>query len=180
MAEIGDSLEKKKKKKKTRRNHIPKREWAKKMIHHLIVEEGLSNAQLCERLQIPRRTLERYLHEIFQEDNDVLLRPTAEDIAMQNNLFIERLLVQRQHLLRDVAYNPEANEDAKIAAHELAIEMIWAVRKLSTTETAADVIRHTKFVEENIKNNPVLRAVVQQNKELMNIHYLPFKPIEGQ
>jgi hypothetical protein len=149
LAEIGDSLEKK----KTRRNHIPKREWAKKTIHHLIVEEGLSNAQLCERLQIPRRTLERYLHEIFQEDNDILLRPTAEDVAMQANLFIERLLVQRQHLLK-----------------EIAADMIWAVKKLSV-ETPADVMRHTRVMKEIVqqKNN---------NKELTNVRYLPLKSTE--
>jgi cell envelope opacity-associated protein A len=167
LAEIGDSLEKK----KTRRNHIPKREWAKKTIHHLIVEEGLSNAQLCERLQIPRRTLERYLREIFQEDNDILLRPTAEDVAMQANLFIERLLVQRQHLLKEIAYNPAVQDaNAKIAAHELAADMIWAVKKLSV-ETPADVMRHTRVMKEIVqqKNN---------NKELTNVRYLPLKSTE--
>ena len=167
MAEIGDSLEKK----KTRRNHIPKREWAKKTIHHLIVEEGLSNAQLCERLQIPRRTLERYLHEIFQEDNDILLRPTAEDVAMQANLFIERLLVQRQHLLKEIAYNPAVQDaNAKIAAHELAADMIYAVKKLSV-ETPADVMRHTRVMKEIVqqKNN---------NNELTNVRYLPLKSTE--
>jgi cell envelope opacity-associated protein A len=167
LAEDGDFLEKK----KTRRNHIPKREWVKKMIHHLIVEEGLSNAQLCERLQIPRRTLERYLREIFQEDNDILLRPTAEDVAMQANLFIERLLVQRQHLLKEIAYNPDVQDaNAKIAAHELAADMIWAVKKLSV-ETPADVMRHTRVMKEIVqqKNN---------NKELTNVRYLPLKSTE--
>ena len=165
MAEDGDFSEKK------RRNHIPRRELAKKEIHRLIVEEGLSNSQLCERLQIPRRTLERYLHEIFQEDNDILLRPTAEDVAMQANLFIERLLVQRQHLLKEIAYNPAIQDaSAKIAAHELAVDMIWAVKKLSV-ETPADVMRHTRVMKEIVqqKNN---------NKELTNVRYLPLKSTE--
>jgi cell envelope opacity-associated protein A len=159
------------KEKKKRRNHIPLRELAKKEIHRLIVEEGLSNSQLCERLQIPRRTLERYLHEIFQEDNDILLRPTAEDVAMQANLFIERLLVQRQHLLKEIAYNPDVKDaDAKIAAHELAADMIWAVKKLSV-EIPADVMRHTRVMKEIVqqKNN---------NKELTNVRYLPLKSTE--
>ena len=166
MADNGDFSEKKK-----RRNHIPRRELAKKEIHRLIVEEGLTNSQLCERLQIPRRTLERYLHEIFQEDNDILLRPTAEDVAMQANLFIERLLVQRQHLLKEIAYNPDVQDaSAKIAAHELAADMIYAVKKLST-QTAADVMRHTRFMKEIVqqKNN---------NKELTNVRYLPLKSTE--
>ncbi len=176
MADNGDLSGKRK-----RRNHISKREWAKKEIHRLIVEEGLSNSQLCERLQIPRRTLERYLHEIFQEDNDILLRPTAQDVAMQANLFIGRLLVQRQHLLKEIAYNPDVKDaNAKVAAHELAIEMIWAVKKLST-QTPADVIRHTKFMQDSynniIKNNPTVRAIVEQ-KDLMQNLPSPLNPFE--
>jgi len=164
LADNGDFSEKKKK-----RNHIPRRELAKKEIHRLIVE-GLSNSQLCERLQIPRRTLERYLHEIFQEDNDILIRPTAEDVAMQANLFIERLLIQRQHLLKEIAYNPDVKDaDAKVAAHELAADMIYAVKKLST-QTAADVMRHTRVMKEIVQQN--------NNKELTNVRYLPLKSTE--
>jgi predicted metal-dependent phosphoesterase TrpH len=156
--------------KRRRRNHIPRRELAKKEIHRLILEEGLTNSQLCERLQIPRRTLERYLHEIFQEDNDILLRPTAEQVAMQANLFIERLLIQRQHLLKEIAYNPAVQDaNAKIAAHELAADMIYAVKKLST-QTAADVMRHTRVMKEIVQQN--------NNKELTNVRYLPLKSTE--
>jgi hypothetical protein len=155
---------------KRRHNHIPRRELAKKEIHRLILEEGLTNSQLCERLQIPRRTLERYLHEIFQEDNDILLRPTAEQVAMQANLFIERLLIQRQHLLKEIAYNPAVQDaNAKIAAHELAADMIYAVKKLSV-ETPADVMRHTRVMKEIVQQN--------NNKELTNVRYLPLKSTE--
>ena len=156
---------------KRRCNHIPRRELTKKEIHRLILEEGLTNSQLCERLQIPRRTLERYLHEIFKEDNDILIRPTAEQVAMQANLFIERLLIQRQHLVKEIAYNPAVQDtNAKIAAHELAADMIYAVKKLSV-ETPADVMRHTRVMKEIVqqKNN---------NKELTNVRYLPLKSTE--
>jgi hypothetical protein len=102
--------------------------------------------------------LERYLHEIFQEDNDILLRPTAEDVAMQANLFIERLLVQRQHLLKEIAYNPAVQDaNAKIAAHELAADMIWAVKKLSV-ETPADVMRHTRVMKEIVQQSVIYRS----------------------
>ena len=155
---------------KRRRNHIPRRELAKKEIHRLILEEGLTNSQLCERLQIPRRTLERYLHEIFNEDNDILIRPTAEQVAMQVNMFREHLLVQRQHLLKEIAYNPAVQDaNAKIAAHELAADMIYAVKKLSV-ETPADVMRHTRVMKEIVQQN--------NNKELTNVRYLPLKSTE--
>jgi DNA-binding CsgD family transcriptional regulator len=167
--------------KRRRRNHIPRRELAKKEIHRLILEEGLTNSQLCERLQIPRRTLERYLHEIFNEDNDILIRPTAEQVAMQVNMFREHLLVQRQHLLKEIAYNPAVQDaNAKIAAHELAADMIWAVTKLAIN-TPAFVIRHTKFMQDSysniIKNNPTVRAIVEQ-KDLMQNLPSPLNPFE--
>jgi predicted transcriptional regulator len=150
------------------RYHIQRREQVKKEIHRLITTEGLTNNQLCERLNIPRRTLERYLHEIFNEDNDLLIRPTAQDIAMHITLFKEQLVVQRQQILKEIANNPDVKDvNAKIAAHNLAADMFWAATKLSIN-TPAFIIRHTKWMEENNKNNKTFRAIVEQ-KDLLDV-----------
>ena len=135
--------------------------------------------QLCERLQIPRRTLDRYLHELFSEDNQILLRGRAEDAALATNLFIERLLFQRQRLLEDIAFNPNANEDAKVSAHELAIECAFAVKRLSV-ETAADVLRHS-WISEQLQRSKELASKNNNNNSSSNnvVHYLPVKTNEG-
>jgi hypothetical protein len=90
-------------------------------------------------------------------------------------------LIQRQHLLKEIAYNPAVQDaNAKIAAHELAADMIWAVTKLAIN-TPAFVIRHTKFMQDSysniIKNNPTVRAIVEQ-KDLMQNLPSPLNPFE--
>src|SRR5215212_12009409 len=83
-----------------RRNNKPAREASKREIHRLIVSEALSNRQLCDRLHLPKRTLDRYLSEIFNQDNDLLIRPTAEDISLQIEIFKERLTERMQKVLK--------------------------------------------------------------------------------
>lgn len=88
--------------------------------------------------------LERYLHEIFVEDNKILLNPAAEEIATQVNIFREQLSLQRQQVLDDIANNPETDEMTRIEAHRLAAEIGWIIVKLSY-ETPAGIVRHTKI-----------------------------------
>ena len=111
------------------RYNIPRRERDIAEIHRLIVEEGLSNSALCQRLNLPKRTLDRYLHEIFQEDTMVLLRPTAEQVALQTSIFKEQLMEQRKQLLV-MANDSSVDPEARIKAHELAANMAWGCLKL--------------------------------------------------
>jgi hypothetical protein len=130
MADIGDiSIEKR------GPEHIPRRELAKKEIHRLITSEGLTNAQLCDRLQIPRRTLERYLHEIFQEDCNILMRPTAEEVAIETAKLRERLMERRQAILK-IADDPTVDPEVRLKAEELAIRIDSANVKLVKTPPA--------------------------------------------
>jgi DNA-binding transcriptional regulator LsrR (DeoR family) len=97
LANIGDILDDNNNNHK--HNHCARRELAKREIHRLVINEGLTNAQLCQRLNIPRRTLERYLHEIFQEDSEILMKPTVEEIAMGTAKFKEFLMKRMQAVL---------------------------------------------------------------------------------
>ena len=78
-------------------------------------------------------------------------------------------MVQRQQILKEIANNPAVQDaSSKIAAHDLAASMLWAATKLSIN-TPAFVIRHTKWMEDNNKNNTTFRAIVQQKDfELTN------------
>lgn len=118
------------------RYNIPRRERDIAEIHRLIVEEGLSNSALCQRLNLPKRTLDRYLHEIFQEDTMVLLRPTAEQVALQTSIFKEQLMEQRKQLLV-MANDSSVDPEARIKAHELAENMAWGCLKLLVVPPAA-------------------------------------------
>jgi DNA-binding CsgD family transcriptional regulator len=113
----------------SRRLNLPRRELAKREIHRLIVSEGLTNAQLSARLNLPRRTLERYLHEIFQEDCDILMRPTAQEVSMEAAKLRERLMERRQKILK-IADDETVDPETRLHAEELAIKIDSANLKL--------------------------------------------------
>jgi transcriptional regulator with XRE-family HTH domain len=129
--------------------HIPKRELMKREIRRLVVEKGLTNKQLCETLNISDRTARRYLAQIFKEDNELLLRPSVDELATQANIFKEQLAMQRQQVLDGIANNENADFDTRIAAHDLAANMGWAIMKLNY-ETPAAIARHVKLDGTNL------------------------------
>ena len=109
---------------------------AMREIHRLITSEGLSNNQLCQRLNLPRRTLERYLHELFAEDSLILIRPTVQEVATQAAIFREQLMQQRQQVLL-MANDTSVDPSARISAFNLAAELAWASLKLIIMPPAA-------------------------------------------
>lgn len=111
------------------KHHMARRDLAKREIHRLITSEGLTNAQLCARLSLPRRTLERYLHEIFSEDCDILMRPTAQDVAMEAAKLRERLMERRQAILK-IADDETVDPAVRLQAEELAVRLDSANLKL--------------------------------------------------
>jgi hypothetical protein len=126
-----------------KRRNIPRREWAKREIRRLIIDEGLTNRAICEKLDLPARTVERYLHEIYSQDNQVLIRPSAEDLAVQINIFKEQLAKQRQDVM-SIATNQEVEPTERIMAHELCANISWVISKLSY-ETPAAIARSVKL-----------------------------------
>jgi FixJ family two-component response regulator len=50
----------------------PRRKIAKREIRRLIIDEGLTNRQISERINIPQRTVERYISELYKFDNQLL------------------------------------------------------------------------------------------------------------
>jgi hypothetical protein len=124
------------------RYYKPSRDLAKREIHRLITTEGLTNSQLCDRLQIPRRSLQRYLNEIFTEDNQMLMNPTREDVLTYVTIFKEQLLTQRQQILTDIANNPKIDGQTRLEAHEQAADLAYTAFRLNVN-TPAFVLRHS-------------------------------------
>jgi hypothetical protein len=120
--------------------NIPRREWAKREIHGLIVNEGLTNREVCAHLNLPKRTFDRYLHEIYHDDNLVLVSPSIDDVMTAANIFKDRLTKQRRDILDGIANNPEIDASTRVEAHHLAAEIEHAIFKLSY-ETPVAVAR---------------------------------------
>ena len=114
---------------KKRRNE-PKREKAEREIRRLLVDEGLTKRQIVEHLHIPPRTVDRYLHEIYSDDNQLLISPSIEELALRTTVLIEQLSQQRQLVLTDIIKNSDVDPADKIEAHHLAAEIARIVWKL--------------------------------------------------
>ena len=69
----------------------PARELGKRELHRLLISEGLTFNQLHERTGIPKRTLSRWLSQMYKEDNALLITPTKEQVALATSIYKERL-----------------------------------------------------------------------------------------
>ncbi len=113
-----------------KRRNIPRRELIKREIHCLLVSEGLSNKEICVRLGIPSRTLERWLHEIYHEDNLILLSPTIDEVMTSASIYRDRLTKQRRDVLA-MANDSNVDPAYRVESHHLAAEMDKAIYILS-------------------------------------------------
>ena len=102
----------------------PKRELAKNGIRKLIVEEGLTNRQISERLNIPQRSVERYISEIYEHDNQILASlNTDTEMLTRSNICRERMDHHRQEILANIARNPNTPFKDRMAAWHIICEL---------------------------------------------------------
>jgi hypothetical protein len=119
----------------------PKREIAKHEIRHLIINEGLTNHQISERLNIPQRTVERYISQLYEHDNQLLHSLNSdEEILTAWNICKDRMDHHRHEILANIARNPKASFADKIKAWHLICELEAADLRIRE-ETAARVAR---------------------------------------
>ncbi len=86
-----------------RRYHIPKRLQAQKQIRHLLINEALSNQAISERLKIPKRTVDRYISDMYRHDNELLAKVNDDEkILTDMNIARERLAAHKQEMLKEI------------------------------------------------------------------------------
>src|SRR5688500_18838087 len=85
----------------------PKRDIAKREIRRLIIDEGLTNGQISESLNIPQRTVERYIRELYEHDNQLLAGLNSDtELLTAWSICKDRLDHHRQEILANIARNP--------------------------------------------------------------------------
>jgi hypothetical protein len=127
----------------------PKREIAKREIRSLIVDEGFTNRQISERLNIPQRTVERYISELYEHDNQILASLySATEMLTTWNICKDRLDHHRQEILANIARNPNAPFKDRIAAWHLICELEAADLRIRE-ETPAMVARWSALPKNN-------------------------------
>lgn len=149
----------------------PARERAKRQIRCLIVDEGLSNQQISERLNIPLRTVERYVADIYTSDSQVIAGLRGDDeAAMQFSICKDRLDKQRQDIINNIASNPNAPFKDRVAAYHLACELTVVIPKMYV-EVPAQLARRHALPD----NNPLLgQGSNAVNLKLVSSNPLPY------
>src|SRR5829696_3214710 len=120
-----------------KRRHLPKREWVKREIRKLLIA-GHTNDAISNELQIPKRTLDRYLQQIFANDPN-LLDSSKEQLEEQVQRFRLQLGRQLEDLL-SIAFDKQEDGGIRLQAHELCCEIGYARMNL-VFDTPARVAR---------------------------------------
>lgn len=128
----------------------PKRDIAKREIRRLIVDEGLTNRQISERLKIPIRSIERYISEVYTYDNQLLSSLNSNrDMLISWSILRDRLDHHRQEILANIARNPNALFADQIKAWHLICELEAADLRI-LQNTPAQVSRQSELAVRRI------------------------------
>jgi hypothetical protein len=129
------------------RYNKPKRDLAQIEIRRLISFEGLSNQQISDRLQIPLKTVERYVKDIYARDNDFLRNLTGEnEVLTQVNIARDRYESHRQEILNNIIRNPKSSDADKLRAWNIVCELEAADFRMKF-ETPAAILRQAFLPE---------------------------------
>jgi hypothetical protein len=117
-----------------RKNYRKSRRFhAQKEIRRLLIEKSMTNRAISEQLGIPIRTVERYVADLYENDNILLAYAhDTQTILTQANICLERLLQQRNDVLEGIANNPSAPFKDRVAAHNLAAELAAGALRVFT------------------------------------------------
>lgn len=150
--------------------HKPRRDLAKKEIRRLIVDEGLTNRQISERLNIPQNTIERYIKELYQFDNQLLVGLNSdEEVITQLNICRDRLSKHKQDILDDMNTNyKDAPLKDKAQIWNLICELECVEAKFSQ-EAPAILARRQALPY----NNPL----IAKGSNAVNIKKFNYKPL---
>jgi transcriptional regulator with XRE-family HTH domain len=123
--------------------HIQRRDLAQKKIRRLIIDLGLTNRQIAERLKIPEKTIERYIRDLYAQDNKLIQSLNSDEEVITAWLICkDRMDHHRQEILETIARNSEASFMEKIKAWHLICELEAADLRIRN-ETAPLVARRS-------------------------------------
>ena len=142
----------------------PIREIAKCDIRRFIVEEGLTNRQISERLNIPLRSVERYISQLYEHDNQLLAGLNSnEEMLTVTNICRDRMTHYRQEIMENIARNQEASFKDRLLAWNLICELEAADLRLM--DNAVELVARRSS---NLSNNNrlVVKGSTAVNLEL--------------
>jgi hypothetical protein len=139
-----------------KRRNIPRREAAKKEIHRLRVRERYSVQDVSDLLKIPKRTVERYLWEIYNEDDLILLKPTIEQITADMGIFREQV-IERSRQVSKIIQERWKEMDAVSLVELITLAMNLDKAVLVSRYTAPGGVVHALAVNKDNHSNFLIK-----------------------
>jgi hypothetical protein len=130
----------------------PLRDDAIREIRRLVIEESYTPTEVMEQLKIPPRTFQRYLHEAFAPEREVLANRLTDDEVLNQLAILESRLTKSRRDIINMAKDPTM--DAKrltaiVAAYNLSEEIAATIFKIhSQTAPAVLMDRHKQFFKD--------------------------------
>src|SRR5215213_3374605 len=142
----------------------PKRDIAKREIRRLIIDQGLTNRQISEQLDIPQRTVERYIGQLYQHDNELLAGLNSDkEMLITQNICRERMTHYRQEIIENIARNKDAPFKDRLAAWHLICELEAADIRLM--DNSVELVRR-RSADLSKKNHLVPKGSTAVNLKL--------------
>jgi DNA-binding CsgD family transcriptional regulator len=153
----------------------PKRDIAIREIRRLIIDEGLTNRQISEQLDIPQRTVERYISQLYKHDNELLTGLNRdEEMLRAHNICKDRMAHYRQEITENIARNKNASFKDQLAAWHLICELEAADLRLM--DNAVEMVRRRSAVLSNnnhlvVKGSTAVNLKLKRNPSLSYDNY---------
>jgi AraC-like DNA-binding protein len=111
----------------------PLREQAMRQIRKFIIDEGYTPSEVMQRLKIPSRTFQRYLHQAFAPERKVLATRLTDDEVLNQLAILESRLTKSRRDIINMAKDPTIDSKrltAIVAAYHLSEEIAATIFKI--------------------------------------------------
>jgi hypothetical protein len=137
----------------------------------------LTNRQISEQLDIPQRTVERYISQLYEHDNELLAGLNGDkEMLRAHNICKERMTHYRQEITENIARNKNAPFKDQLAAWHLICELEAADLRLM--DNAIEIVRRRSAVLSN-NNHLVAKGSTAVNLKLKRDPSLSYDDYEA-
>jgi AraC-like DNA-binding protein len=150
----------------------PLREQAMRQIRHLIIEEGYTPSEVMQQLKIPPRTFQRYLHDAFASEREVLAARLTDDEVLNQLAILESRLTKSRRDIINMAKDPTIDSKqltAIVVAYDLSEEIAVTIFKMHS-QIAPDVLmsRHKQFFKDRELTLNKPKLIEEQEEDVVD------------
>ena len=113
-------------------------------MRRLFISESLTAREISTSMNVPLRTIERDIHDIFCDQQTInhIVAPSVEEMATYVNIFKEQLTREIREIYATIINNARTSAHDRLESYRLISEMYQALFRLSVrTNTPLTIIQ---------------------------------------